>query len=102
VKLYNQLTKQNNDSARPVKSRLVAGDGREGDRRYNAQARQVDRSQPYLLNWVVPSTTVADSQAWVRAANRSVYRLTQGTNSSETRLVVNAIYCQVMDIFSGS
>ena len=30
-----------------------------------------------------------------------IYRATTGTNSPETNQVINAIYCQIMDVFSG-
>jgi phycobilisome core-membrane linker protein len=30
-----------------------------------------------------------------------IFRMTQGANQAETALVINAIYCQVMDVFSG-
>ncbi len=112
-KLYNQQTKQNDDlvvpSFEPVKARLSS------DKMpmmalaiadMAAKARQVDRTKPLFIelgrsfnNGRGQSVEVGVGTARRKPAR--IYRVTQGASSPETALAINAIYCQVMDIFSG-
>ncbi|BAY31260.1 phycobilisome core-membrane linker protein ApcE [Nostoc carneum NIES-2107] len=91
-KLYNQLTKQNDDvvvpSFKTVQPRLtLAGTSSSGRNGFTDLGR---------------SSTSAQGQLG-ETANRSkparIYRLS-GTNQAETQLVINAIYSQVLDLFS--
>jgi phycobilisome core-membrane linker protein len=71
-----------------------------------AKARQVDRSKPLFveLGRSFNDGRGQSVEVGVGTARRKparIYRYTQGTNSPETKSVINAIYCQVMDIFSG-
>lgn len=112
-KLYNQLTKQNDDlvvpSFKPVKSRMVAEKMPMTGKAIAdmaAKARDTDRSKPLFVELGRSfndgrGQSVEVGVGTTRRKPARIYRLTQGTNSSETKLVINAIYCQVMDIFSG-
>ena len=106
-KLYNQLTKQNDDvvvpSFKPVQPRvgyvstplkveaiatISANDSQalvsELGRSYNAVSEQ--------------STQVSGGTTYRKHAR--IYRVSDGINQVERQQVINAIYCQVLDIFS--
>ncbi|MDX2100826.1 MAG: phycobilisome rod-core linker polypeptide [Leptolyngbyaceae cyanobacterium bins.59] len=112
-KLYNQLTKQNKDlvvpSFEPVKSRMdntkmpllskAISD-------IQAQARQIDMSKPLFIE-LGRSFTNGDGQSvevgvgTTRRKPARIYRMNPGMTQNEIELVMNAIYIQVMDVFSG-
>jgi phycobilisome core-membrane linker protein len=112
-KLYNQLTKQNNDlvvpSFEPVQSRMAS------DKMpmtalaiadLAAKARQMDMSKPLFIELGRSfndgrGQSVEVGVGTTRRKPARIYRMTGGANSGETAQVINAIYCQVMDIFSG-
>jgi phycobilisome core-membrane linker protein len=112
-KLYNQLTKQNEDlvvpSFEPVKARMDATKMPIMAKQMAdmaAKERQIDKSKPLFIelgrsfaNGSGQSVEVGVGTSRRKPAR--IYRLTQGTNSPETEQVINAIYCQVLDIFSG-
>ncbi|MBD1898189.1 phycobilisome rod-core linker polypeptide [Coleofasciculus sp. FACHB-129] len=112
-KLYNQLTKQNDDlvvpSFKPVQSRMdVAKMPLMGKAIADiaAKARQRDMSKPLFIE-LGRSFTNGDGQSvevGVGTSRRKparIYRMNPGMNQGESAQVINAIYCQVMDIFSG-
>ncbi len=112
-KLYNQLTKQNDDlvvpSFEPVRS-VMAADKMPMTAKAIAdlavQTRQVDRSKPLFIELGRSFSngrgqSVEVGVGTTRRKPARIYRSTHGTNSPETQLAINAIYCQVMDIFSG-
>ncbi|MEW5859578.1 MAG: phycobilisome rod-core linker polypeptide [Cyanobacteriota bacterium] len=112
-KLYNQLTKQNDDlvvpSFKPVQSRMdVAKMPMMGKAIADiaAKARQRDMSKPLFIE-LGRSFTNGDGQSvevGVGTSRRKparIYRMNPGMNQGESAQVINAIYCQVMDIFSG-
>ncbi|MBD2069286.1 phycobilisome rod-core linker polypeptide [Leptolyngbya sp. FACHB-671] len=112
-RLYNQLTKQNDDlvvpSFDPVKSRmdntklplmgLAMAD-------MAIQARKMDLSKPKFIE-LGRSFTNGDGQSvevGVGTSRRKparIYRMNPGMGQDETMLVINSIYCQVLDVFSG-
>lgn len=113
-RLYNQLTKQNRaivvPSFEPVKSRMdntkmplmakAMGD-------MQAQARQIDKTKPLFMELGRSRQAAGEGQSvevgvgTTRRKPARIYRLTPDANRAETEAVINAIYCQVMDIFSG-
>jgi phycobilisome core-membrane linker protein len=104
-KLYNQLTKQNKDlvvpSFEPVESRpeieqepvlagAIADNGQASN--YNEWGRSVnDSTQEY---------DEASAGATHSKAAR-IYRLSENVNKTEMHFLINAIYCQVLDLLSG-
>ncbi len=112
-KLYGQLTKQSAElvvpSFAPVKARL---DGTKlpltgmALARLAAQARQIDPSQPLFME-LGRSFNQEDGQsveAGVGTSRRKparIYRCNPGMTQGEIAQLHNAIYCQVMDVFSG-
>ncbi|MEH1841031.1 MAG: phycobilisome rod-core linker polypeptide [Nostoc sp.] len=103
-KLYNQLTKQNDDvvvpSFKPVQARTGS-------------------DMPLLAQAIADITTQTNGQPSFAELGRSyndgngqpvevavrkharIYRLTETTNQAERQQAINAIYCQVLDVFSG-
>jgi phycobilisome core-membrane linker protein len=112
-KLYNQLTKQNDDlvvpSFKPVKSTWDASTlplTSQAIADLAVKGRQIDLTQPLFIelgrshaNGNGQSVEVGVGTSRRKPAR--IFRLTPGTNSPETALVISAIYCQVMDVFSG-
>ncbi|HEY9673538.1 MAG TPA: phycobilisome rod-core linker polypeptide [Waterburya sp.] len=112
-KLYNQLTKQNKDLVVPsfesVKPRLDAAKlplTGKAIADVQVKARQMDMSKPKFME-LGRSFLNGDGQsveAGVGTSRRKpsrIFRMTIGASEPETALVINAIYCQVMDVFSG-
>ncbi|MEH2182587.1 MAG: phycobilisome rod-core linker polypeptide [Nostoc sp.] len=105
-KLYNQLTKQNDDvvvpSFKPVQARVG-----------------VSNDTPLLVQAIADIATQTNGQPSFAELGRSyndasgqstdmgvrkharIYRLTENTNQSEKQQAINAIYRQVLDVFSG-
>ncbi|KJH72073.1 phycobilisome rod-core linker polypeptide [Aliterella atlantica] len=113
-KLYNQLTKQSEDivvpSFEPVQTKIATDKmpmmaKAIADMAYTA--RQVDRSQPLFIELGRSyndgrGQSVEVGVGTTRRKPARIYRITNGTNSTqETQKAIDAIYCQVMDIFSG-
>ena len=112
-KLYDQLTKQNKDlvvpSFEPVKTRMditkmplmskAAAD-------LAKQARQMDVTKPKFIE-LGRSFSNGDGQSvevGVGTSRRKparIYRLNPDSSQVEKELVINALYVQVMDVFSG-
>ncbi|HEY9619006.1 MAG TPA: phycobilisome rod-core linker polypeptide [Crinalium sp.] len=112
-KLYNQLTKQNDDlvvpSFEPVRSRADITKtplGSIAAAELAAKARQVDLSKPKFIE-LGRSFTNGDGQSvevgvgTTRRKPARIFRLTPGAAKAEQNLAVDAIYVQVMDVFSG-
>ena len=112
-KLNNRLTKQNNDlvvpSFEPVQPRMASEKmpmTAKAIADMAAQARQMDRSKPLFIELGRSfndgrGQSVEVGVGTTRRKPARIYRLTPGTNANEVALVINAIYCQVMDRFSG-
>ena len=112
-KLYNKLTKQDKElvvpSFEPVKARMDASKlplTGKAIADLKAKERQMDMSKPRFVE-LGRSFQNGDGQsveAGVGTSRRKparIFRMTIGANQAETALVINAIYCQVMDVFSG-
>ncbi len=112
-KLYNQLTKQNDDvvipSFKTVKPRIKSENTpllAQAIADVAAQAKQIDRTQPLFieLGRSFSNGSGQSVEVGVGTSRRKpirIYRLTNGTNQPERQSVINAIYCQVLDVFSG-
>jgi len=112
-KLYNQLTKQNKTlvvpSFEPVQSRMdVAKLPLTGKAIADMRAKdlQQELSKPELaaLGRSFQNTSGQSVDASVSTTRRKparIFRITPGTTPAEKALVINAIYCQVMDVFNG-
>jgi len=112
-KLYNQLTKQNDHlvvpSFKTVKPRVKSENTpllAQAIADLAIKSRQIDLSQPLFIelgrsfnNGQGQSVEVGVGTSRRRPIR--VYRLTNGTNAPETNQVINAIYVQVLDVFSG-
>lgn len=112
--LYNKLTKQDKDlvvpSFEPVKSRmdltkmplmgLAMAD-------LAAKARQIDMSKPLFIELGRSYMGEGEGQSvevgvgTFRRKPARIYRMNPGMSQGETLLVIDALYCQVMDVFSG-
>jgi phycobilisome core-membrane linker protein len=112
-KLYNQLTKQNKDLVVPsfetVKPKMDAAKlplTGKAIADMAAKSRQMDMSKPKFIE-LGRSFQNGDGQSvevGVGTSRRKparIFRMTVGANEGETALVINAIYSQVMDVFSG-
>lgn len=112
-KLYNQLTKQNDDLVVPsfesVKP-MMATDKMPMMAKAIADmafaARQADKTQPLFIELGRSynngrGQSVEVGVGTTRRKPARIHRVTNGNNAAETQLAINAIYCQVMDIFSG-
>ncbi|MBD2691938.1 phycobilisome rod-core linker polypeptide [Anabaena catenula] len=112
-KLYNQLTKQNDDVVVPsfetVKPRIKTENTpilAKAIADLAAQAKQIDKTQPLFIELGRSyndgrGQSVEVGVGTSRRKPARIYRATTGTNSPETNQVINAIYVQVMDVFSG-
>ncbi|MBD2194341.1 MULTISPECIES: phycobilisome rod-core linker polypeptide [Calothrix] len=94
-KLYNQLTKQNDDlvvpSFKPVQPRLALAGSSSNGSSYADLGRSSSSVQGQF-----GEVTVASN----RSKPARIYRLSQGANQAEAQSVINAIYSQVLDVFS--
>ncbi|MBK1986850.1 phycobilisome rod-core linker polypeptide [Sphaerospermopsis aphanizomenoides BCCUSP55] len=112
-KLYNQLTKQNNDVVVPsfetVKPRIKTENTpmlANAIADLAAQSKQMDKSKPLFIELGRSfndgrGQSVEVGVGTSRRKPARIYRATTGTNAPETNQVINAIYCQIMDVFSG-
>ncbi len=100
-RLYNQLTKQNKDvvvpSFEPVATRVEVGQvpvlaGAADTEKYNGWGRSINGSNQQSSEVSVGTTHSKPSR---------IYRMSENANPVEMQLVINAIYFQVMDVFSG-
>ncbi|MBD2594922.1 phycobilisome rod-core linker polypeptide [Nostoc spongiaeforme FACHB-130] len=112
-KLYNQLTKQNDDvvvpSFKPVKARMDSANTpilakAIADLAY--QARQIDKTKPLFIELGRSyndgrGQSVEVGVGTSRRKPARIFRLTDGSSQTERQLVINAAYCQVLDVFSG-
>jgi phycobilisome core-membrane linker protein len=99
-RLYNQLTKQNKDivvpSFEPAQSSKDLADVR-------AQESEIDNSQSLVteLGRSYNDSRGQSPEVSVSTSDRKparIYRMTVGANQAQMQLVMNAIYCQVMDV----
>jgi phycobilisome core-membrane linker protein len=112
-KLYNQLTKQNDDvvvpSFKPVKARIESVNTpilAKAIADLAFQARQMDKTKPLFIELGRSfndgrGQSVEVGVGTSRRKPARIYRLTDGGSQTERQLVINAAYCQVLDIFSG-
>ncbi|BAU07521.1 phycobilisome rod-core linker polypeptide [Fischerella sp. NIES-3754] len=112
-KLYNQLTKQSKDivvpsfestkprmdaAQMPIMAKAIAD--------MAAKARAVDKSKPLFIELGRSyndgrGQSVEVGVGTTRRKPARIYRITVGANQAEIQQVINAIYVQVMDVFSG-
>ncbi|MDB9349730.1 phycobilisome rod-core linker polypeptide [Nodularia spumigena] len=112
-KLYNQLTKQNKDVVVPsfetVKPRMNSANMpilAKAIADLAAQARQMDKTKPLFIELGRSfndgrGQSVEVGVGTSRRKPARIHRLTLGANQAEKQQVINAAYCQVLDIFSG-
>ncbi|MEC4885765.1 MAG: phycobilisome rod-core linker polypeptide [Scytonema sp. PMC 1070.18] len=112
-RLYNQLTKQNKDivipSFEPVQPKMDSAKMpilAKAIADMAAKAREIDKSQPLFIELGRSyndgrGQSVEVGVGTTRRKPSRIYRMTVGTNQAEMQQVMNAIYCQVMDVFSG-
>ncbi|MBF2002659.1 MAG: phycobilisome rod-core linker polypeptide [Synechococcales cyanobacterium C42_A2020_086] len=112
-RLYNQLTKQNKDlvvpSFEPVKSRMDISKMPLMSKAMSdleKQARQMDLSKPKFIELGRSFSNGSGQSVEVgvgttRRKPARIYRMNPDTSLAEKELVINAIYVQVMDVFSG-
>ncbi|PMB27495.1 phycobilisome rod-core linker polypeptide [Fischerella thermalis] len=112
-KLYNQLTKQSKDivvpsfestkprmdaAQMPIMAKAIAD--------MAAKARAVDKSKPLFIELGRSyndgrGQSVEVGVGTTRRKPARIYRMAVGANQAEMQQVINAIYVQVMDVFSG-
>lgn len=112
-RLYNQLTRQSDDlvvpSFEPVKARMEAEKmpmTAKAIADLAAQVREIDRNKPLFIELGRSfndgrGQSVEVGVGTTRRKPARIYRITQGTSPVEIKLAIDAIYSQVMDIFSG-
>lgn len=98
-RLYNTLTKQNRDlvvpSFEPVKARTNGSSGLSVASDSPAEPSYAGSGRSY-------ATQPAEAIAPRNTEPARIYRLSTGMNSVELDTVIDAIYCQVMDVAEGS
>jgi phycobilisome core-membrane linker protein len=108
-KLYNQLTKQNDDvvvpSFKPVQPRPGSSDTpllAQAIADIAAQTKAIADKQPSFaqLGRSYNNASGESVEVGVRKHAR-IYRLAENTSPAERQQALNAIYCQILDIFSG-
>ncbi|BDA67947.1 phycobilisome core-membrane linker protein ApcE [Calothrix sp. PCC 7716] len=101
-RLYNQLTKQNNDvvvpSFEPAESKMDMSTMPMTGKAIADLAAQGRRSNEPVYSGVGRTVTPA-SQVLSARQNVRIYRFTAGVNQTEFATVVNALYAQVLDIY---
>ncbi|MBE9199672.1 MULTISPECIES: phycobilisome rod-core linker polypeptide [unclassified Nodularia (in: cyanobacteria)] len=112
-KLYNQLTKQNVDVVVPsfetVKPRIASVNTpilAKAIADLAAQAKAIDKTKPLFIELGRSfndgrGQSVEVGVGTSRRKPARIHRLTLGGNQAEKQQVINAAYCQVLDIFSG-
>ncbi len=112
-KLYNQLTKQSKDivipSFEPVKPRMDVTQMpimAKAIASLAAKARKLDTSKPLFIELGRSfndgrGQSVEVGVGTTRRKPARIYRMTLGANQGEIQKVIDAIYIQVMDVFSG-
>jgi phycobilisome core-membrane linker protein len=112
-KLYNQLTKQNDDVVVPsfetVKPRMdVAKMPLLGKAIADmaAKTREMDKTKPLFIELGRSfndgrGQSVEVGVGTARRKPARIYRMTTGSGQAEMQQVMDAIYCQVLDVFSG-
>ncbi|BBD65694.1 phycobilisome linker polypeptide ApcE [Nostoc commune NIES-4072] len=104
-KLYNQLTKQNDDvvvpSFKPVQARVGAGDTPLLTQAIADIAAQTNGQLSFAE--LGRSYNYGNGQSVEVAVRKHarIYRLTETTSQAERQQAINAIYRQVLDVFSG-
>lgn len=111
--LYNRLTKQRDDlvvpSFEPVRSTVDVAKlplTAKAIADTAVVAKQPDPAKPLFVE-LGRSTADGDGQSvevgvgTTRRRPARIYRMTQGASGREAELVINALYCQIMDVFSG-
>ncbi len=111
--LYNRLTKQSKDivvpSFEPVKSKMQAAQMPMMGKAIAdmaAQARQIDKSKPLFIQLGRSyndgrGQSVEVGVGTTRRKPARIFRMTSMDNQAEKQHVIDAIYIQVMDVFSG-
>ncbi|PLZ95830.1 photosystem I reaction center subunit X [Fischerella thermalis CCMEE 5268] len=112
-KLYNQLTKQSKDivvpsfestkprmdaAQMPIMAKAIAD--------MAAKARAIDKSKPLFIELGRSyndgrGQSVEVGVGTTRRKPARIYRMAVGANQAEMQQIINAIYVQVMDVFSG-
>lgn len=112
-KLYNQLTKQNKDVVVPsfetVKPRIASVNTpilAKAIADLAAQAKAIDKTKPLFIELGRSfndgrGQSVEVGVGTSRRKPARIHRMTLGGNQAEKQVVINAAYCQVLDIFSG-
>ncbi|MGB5963125.1 MAG: phycobilisome rod-core linker polypeptide [Coleofasciculaceae cyanobacterium] len=112
-KLYNKQTKQDKEvvvpSFDPVKPRMDAAKmplTGKAIADMAAKERQMDMSKPKFVELGRSfqngkGQSVEVGVGTTRRKPARIFRMTTGANQGETAVVINALYCQVMDVFSG-
>ncbi|PMB53080.1 photosystem I reaction center subunit X [Fischerella thermalis CCMEE 5201] len=112
-RLYNQLTKQSKDIVVPsfetTKPRMDAANMpimAKAIADMAAKARAVDKSKPLFIELGRSyndgrGQSVEVGVGTTRRKPARIYRMAVGANQAEMQQVINAIYVQVMDVFSG-
>ncbi|MBE9048917.1 phycobilisome rod-core linker polypeptide [Nostocales cyanobacterium LEGE 11386] len=112
-KLYNQLTKQNDDVVVPsfetVKPRIESAKTpilAKAIADLAAQAKAMDKTKPLFIELGRSfndgrGQSVEVGVGTSRRKPARIYRLTVGANQAEKQQVINAAYCQILDVFSG-
>ncbi len=103
-KLYNQLTKQNDDVVVPsfesAKSGINGVNALTADLAADGNGKSLSLELGRSYNNDLEQSIKMGVDTSRRQAAR-IYRLSVGANESEIQQVLNAAYCQVLDVFSG-
>ncbi len=104
-RLYNQLTKQNKDlvvpSFEPAKSRLDAAKMPLTGKAIADMAAEKEPLYSQLGRTITQESSVVKAASTSRQSAR-IHRLSTETSSKEVITAINAIYAQVLDVWSGN